>query len=104
MALKRPTAQDKIAFFTRRSLGDKGKVMIWRFEGDEKFNIEYVCPHCGKTGEKQVEMEREKVSIKDPETGKRKRKNAYLIPCDYCQQDMIIEQWKAGPGKKKATE
>jgi hypothetical protein len=77
--------------------------MVWRFEGEDEFNIEYTCPHCSKPGEKQLGLEREKVSIKDPVTGKRKRKNAYLIPCDACKQDIIVEQWKAGPGKKKAA-
>lgn len=104
MVLRKPTANDKIAFFTKRVIGDKGKVMIWRFEGDDVFNIEYTCPHCGKPGEKQLALEREKVSIKNPVTGKRKSKKAYIIPCEHCKQDIIIEQWtRAGPGKKKAA-
>lgn len=105
MALRKPTAQDKIAFFTRRVIGEKGKAMIWRFEGEDEFNIEYTCPHCGKPGEKRMLLERKKASITNPNTGKKKSKKAYLIPCDNCKQDIVIEQWaKAGPGKKKAAE
>jgi hypothetical protein len=48
-------------------------------------------------------LERKKVSITNPATGKRKSKKAYLIPCDACKQDIVVEQWKAGPGKKKAA-
>ncbi len=104
MALRKPTAQDKIAFFTRRILGEKGKAMIWRFADEAEFNIEYTCPHCGKPGEKRMLLERKKVSITNPTTGKRKSKKAYLIPCESCKQDIVIEQWaKAGPGKKKAA-
>jgi predicted RNA-binding Zn-ribbon protein involved in translation (DUF1610 family) len=105
MALRRPTAKDKIAFFTRRTIGNKGKLMIWRFEGEDLFNIEYTCPNCGKSGEKQLVLERKKMSIKDPITGKRKQKNAYVFACDYCKQDIIVEQWaKAMPGRKKISQ
>jgi len=104
MALRKPTAQDKIAFFTRRILGEKGKAMIWRFADEDEFNIEYICPHCGKPGEKRMLLERKKASITNPNTGKKKSKKAYLIPCDACKQDIVIEQWaKSGPGKKKAV-
>lgn len=105
MALRRPTAQDKIAYFTKRTLGDKGKVMIWKFEGEDKFNIEYTCPHCCKQGEKQMQLERQRISIKDPITGKRKSNKAYVFQCDACGKDIIVEQWaKAGPGRKKVAE
>jgi|GEM_PF-2342735 len=104
MVLKRPQPGDKIIFFTKRALGDKGHITIWRFDGDMRYNIEYTCPHCGKPGEKHQELEREKVSQKNPETGKRKTKKAFVIQCDSCNADIIVEQWaKSGPGKKKST-
>ncbi|MGB9675187.1 MAG: hypothetical protein ACP5IJ_01055 [Candidatus Nanoarchaeia archaeon] len=100
MALRKPTAQDKLAYFTKRVIGS-GKIMIWRFEGEDLFNIEYVCPNCGKSGEQQKELKREKVSIKN-EAGKSKRVNAFIIKCDFCGADIIVEQWaKAGPGRKR---
>jgi predicted RNA-binding Zn-ribbon protein involved in translation (DUF1610 family) len=104
MALKRPQPGDKIVFFTKRSLGNNGKITIWKLESDADYSIEYTCPHCDKSNEKQQNLEREKVSQKDPETGKRKTKKAFVIKCDNCGQDIIVEQWaKAGPGKKKAA-
>ena len=103
MALRKPGADDKLAYFTKRTLGDKGKVMMWRFAGEDMTNLEYVCPHCGKLGEKQVEFERQKVSVKDPKTGKSKRKNAFIFDCEHCSQKIVLEQWiKKGPGKKAA--
>jgi predicted RNA-binding Zn-ribbon protein involved in translation (DUF1610 family) len=104
MALRRPQPGDKVTFFTKRALGDKGKITIWKLESDSQYSIEYICPHCGKSGEKQETLERQKVSQKNPETGKRKTIKAFIIKCDSCGKDIIIEQWaKAGPGKKKAA-
>jgi len=103
MVLRKPTSQDKLSFFTRRAIGE-GKIMIWQFEGENIFNVEYTCPNCKKSSEKQMELERQKVSIKD-EKGKRKRVNAYIIKCDFCGYDIIVEQWAKrfpGAGKGKA--
>jgi hypothetical protein len=102
MVLRKPTATDKLAYFTRRALGDKGKVMLWRFADEDLTNVEYTCQHCGKPGEKQVTFERTKISIKKP-NGKRKSVQAFILKCDSCSQDMVLEQWvKKGKGKKKA--
>ena len=103
MTLRKPTATDKLAYFTRRTIGDKGKVMMWRFEGDDLTNLEYVCPHCCKTGEKRVQFERQKTTVKDKETGKSKRKNAFIFKCEHCEKDIVLEQWvKKGPGRKSS--
>lgn len=104
MTLKRPQPGDKVTFFTKRALGEKGKITIWKLEGDDKYSIEYTCPHCSKSGEKQQGLERQKVSQKNPETGKRKTIKAFVFKCDSCGQDIVVAQWaKGGPGKKKAA-
>ncbi|MEM4714325.1 MAG: hypothetical protein QXQ79_02170 [Candidatus Nanoarchaeia archaeon] len=97
MVLRKPTANDKFAYFTKRAIGN-GKIVIWRFEGDNIFNIEYTCPHCGKSGEKQEILERQKITIK--ENNKRKQTNAYIIKCDFCGKEIIVEQWAKKRGRK----
>ena len=102
MVLRRPGPNDKLAYFTKRTY-DKGKIMVWRFEGEELANIEYTCPHCDKTGEKQQPFVREKMAVKDPKTGKSKKKDVFRVVCDFCSQPIDLEKWvKKGPGKKKA--
>lgn len=90
MALRKPTSQDKFAYFTKRTI-NSGKIMIWRFEGENIFNIEYVCPYCNKSGEKQENLERQKIALK--ENGKRKQTKAYIVKCDFCGKEIIVEQW-----------
>ena len=103
MTLRKPTATDKLEYFTKRTIGDKGRVMMWRFQGEDLTNLEYVCPHCLKSGEKQVSFERQKVFVKDAETGKSKRKNAFIFDCEHCGQKIVLEQWiKKGPGRKSS--
>jgi len=102
MTLRKPGPDDKLAYFTRRTLGDKGKVMVWRFQGEELANIEYTCPHCEKTGEKQAVFERQKVAIKNENTGKSKKKEAFVMDCEHCNGKMVLEQW-VKKGRKKAA-
>lgn len=35
-----PNSMDELVYFTKRSYGDKGKVMAWSYRG--------MCPECGK--------------------------------------------------------
>lgn len=101
MALRKPGPNDKLAYFTRRPLGDKGRVTVWRFEGEELANIEYACPHCGKSGEKQQIFERQKKRLEIE--GKKKTKEVFTVVCDHCHQNMDLEKWVKGMGRKKAT-
>ncbi|MFH0869362.1 MAG: hypothetical protein V1839_03990 [archaeon] len=102
MALRKPGPDDKLAYFTKRTLGEKGKVMVWRFQNEEIANIEYTCPHCEKTGEKQQPFVREKMSVKDPKTGKSKKKDVFRFVCDFCSQNIDIEKWVKKMGRKAA--
>ncbi len=98
MALKKPGPGDKLAYFTRRTI-DKGKVILWRFEGDELTNVEYTCPHCGYNGETQQNFEEIKITI-TTEKGKKKRVRAFRFQCDKCGKDIDIVRWtKKGPRK-----
>ena len=98
MTLRKPGPGDKLAYFTRRKL-DKGNVVIWMFEGDELCNIEYVCPHCGHSGEKQAEFKREKVRMEIK--GKKKTVQAFIFTCDKCGKEIKLEKWTK-KGRKKA--
>jgi len=101
MALRKPKPGDKLAYFTKRTIGEKGKVMVWRFEGEELANIEYTCPFCGYQGEKQQKFERIKISIKD-ESGKRRQVQVFRFQCDNCGKNIDLEKWvKKGPGRRK---
>ena len=104
MALRRPQPGDKVNYFTNRVLDNgKGFAKVWRFEGEEKANIEYKCPSCGHAGEKQQVFEREKVSIINPNTGKKKKADAFIIACDKCGAEMKLEKWTKSMGRKKAA-
>jgi len=105
MAFRRPQAGDKVNYFTNRVLENgKGYAKVWRFEGEEKANIEYKCPSCGHAGEKQQVFERVKVTIIKEKTGKKKKMDAFVFACDKCGAEMKLEKWtKSMPGKKKAA-
>jgi len=100
MSLRKPGPNDKLAYFTRRTF-DKGKVTVWRFEGESLANIEYTCPHCGKSGEKQQTFEREKKRIEIG--GKKKTKEVFTVVCDSCGKEIDLEKWVKGMGGKKAA-
>ncbi len=102
MALRKPYPNDKLSYFTRRTLGDKGKVIVWRFEGEELANIEYTCPHCGSSGEKQQPFARQKKRMEI--AGKKKVVDVFTFTCDSCNQNIDLEKWgKKGPGRRKAA-
>ena len=89
--LRRPQPGDKINYFTNRVLENgKGYAKVWRFEGDAMANIEYKCPACGNSGEKMQEFAREKVSMKNPKTGKSKRVEALIFTCDSCKSEIKL--------------
>jgi hypothetical protein len=101
MALRKPGPNDKLAYFTRRALGE-GKVTVWRFENEDLANIEYTCPHCLKSGEKQQPFEREKVRMEIK--GKKKTVQAFIFTCDFCKAEVKLEKWtKKGPGRKSTA-
>lgn len=102
MALRKPKLGDKLSYFTNRILeGGKGRAKVWRFEGEELANIEYKCPHCGFSGEKQQKFERRKIYTKDPKTGKRKKIDAFVFVCDRCKAEIKLEKWGRGFGRKR---
>ena len=47
-------------------------------------NIEYTCPNCKEFGANQVPFKRQKVTITDSKSGKKKRVDAVICPCDKC--------------------
>lgn len=79
--LKKPESMEECVYFTRRSLGDKGRVMAWVFKktcdkcgealmgkpvekGKVKIRAkEYVCPNCGNNEEKLEHEKKLEVSI-----------------------------------------
>lgn len=101
MALRKPTAQDKLAYFTRRALPNGGKATVWRFEGEEIANIEYACPFCKNAGEKQQAFARVPARIVNEKTGKSKKGEVFRFQCDSCGKDIDLPKWvKKGPGRK----
>lgn len=68
MAIRQPESMDELVYFTRRDIGDNGKVMVWVFR--------QLCPEC-KKGIMGKPM--------DKKTGKIKtRSTAYACPeCGY---------------------
>jgi predicted RNA-binding Zn-ribbon protein involved in translation (DUF1610 family) len=76
--------------------------MVWRFDGEELANIEYACPHCGESGEKQQAFAREKKRITDEQTGKKKSAEVFIFSCDKCLKSIELPKWvKKGPGRRK---
>ncbi len=101
MALRKPTADDKLAYFTRRALPNGGRALVWRFEGEHIANIEYICPHCLHVGEKQQAFERVKAKIVNEKTGKSKSGEVFRFTCERCHKNIDLPKWvKKGPGKK----
>ena len=47
-------------------------------------SIAYTCAKCKYSGEMEKPFKRKKVSILNPETGKKKRKTAFLFNCEKC--------------------
>jgi len=52
-------------------------------------NISYTCK-CGHSGGIKVPFKRNKVSILNPKTGKKKRKMALVFNCSKCNSEIII--------------
>ncbi len=79
--LKRPEGMNEVVYFTRRTLGDKGKIMAWALKktcdkcsnalmgkpvekGKVKIRAkEYVCPSCGNVEEKLEHEKKLEVSV-----------------------------------------
>lgn len=102
MALRKPVAGDKLSYLTRRTIGT-GKAMVWKFEGEELANIEYTCPSCSKSGEKQQLFERVKAKILNEKTGKSKQGEVFRFSCDFCKANIDLPKWtKKGPGRKSS--
>ncbi|MBI4095788.1 MAG: hypothetical protein HY438_02920 [DPANN group archaeon] len=103
MVLRKPGANDKLAYFTRRALPNGGKATVWRFEGEELANIEYSCPFCKNSGEKQQAFARVAARIVNEKTGKSKKGEVFRFQCDSCGKDIDLPKWvKKGPGRKAA--
>ena len=102
MALREPAANDKLAYFTRRDLPNNGKATVWRFEGEELANIEYACPFCKNSGEKQQAFARVEAKILNEKTGKSKQGEVFRFQCDACHKDINLPKWVKKRGRKKA--
>ncbi|MBS3064911.1 MAG: hypothetical protein J4451_00165 [DPANN group archaeon] len=99
MTLRKPGPGDKLAYFTRRTLAGNCAIMVWKFEDEDLANIEYTCPHCKKSGEKQQLFEREKKRMEIK--GKKKTVDAFTFACDNCGKEISLEKW-VKKGRKKA--
>ena len=53
-------------------------------------NVEYICPKCKNNGAEQVPFKREKVTITNIKTGKKKRVDAIVVSCDNCGENINI--------------
>ncbi len=56
-------------------------------------NISYTCPD-GHSGETQIPFKRKKISIKDPKTGKTKRKDGICFHCGECDFEIKVVKLK----------
>ena len=69
--IRQPTKNDKLNYFTQRSIyvrGDKRKknwgstehkVKVWVFKDEPTIaNVEYLCPYCNHKGAKQMPWEK----------------------------------------------
>ncbi|HIH14534.1 MAG TPA: hypothetical protein HA224_04765 [Nanoarchaeota archaeon] len=101
MALRKPGANDKLAYFTRRDLPNMGKATVWQFEGEELANIEYACPFCKHIGEKQQAFARVEARYVN-DKGKSKKGEVFRFQCDACRKDIDLPKWVKKRGRKKA--
>ena len=107
MSLKIPESTEECLYFTRRTLGEKGKIMAWVYKKDcpkcgkakmgkpvEKGSVkirakEYVCPGCSHAEEKKAHEESCMVEViytcpqcgsEGEATTEYKRKSFYGVP------------------------
>ncbi len=125
MALQQPKSVEECLYFSRRKLGEKGKVVAWAFRKEcpkchkalmkkpNKRAAEYVCPECGYS-EPKTEHEAGivlNVEYVCPECGhagetttEYKRKTwrgvkAYVFTCANCKAKLGITKKLADPKK-----
>jgi len=96
--LRKPKSIEELSYFTRRSLPNGGKVTVWVFKGEDIANIEYICPYCGYSGQKQKKFER--VSVYRKIEGKRKKVQVFKFNCDKCGKEIELEKWTRRIGRK----
>ena len=64
------------------------------YEDSLNANIQYTCPHCQNKDELQISFKRQKVRIENPETGKKKTKQAIRFQCSKCSKNIDIIKFK----------
>lgn len=76
MVLKEPESTDELLYYTRRTLGDKGKAVAWVYKKE--------CPKCHKARMGKPADEKGKVKI---------RANLYVCPaCGYSEDKKTHEE------------
>ena len=63
------------------------------YEDSLDANIEYTCPE-GHSHDKIMPFKRQKISIKDPKTGKNKRKLGITFNCQTCDFEIKVPKLK----------
>jgi len=64
MKVKKPESIEECDYFLkeflypRGSAEPKGKFFAWVFKGENRANIEYICPYCGYVGYIQLDSKR----------------------------------------------
>jgi len=138
--VKIPNSMDELVYFTKRTYGDVGRATAWAYRGlcpkckkgfmgkpvDPKTKkakiraLEYECPECGHTEEKEayeaglmieatytckkckksgeitIPFKRKNVKVEDEETGKIKSCPAFVFPCAHCQERIVITRKMKG--------
>ncbi|MBU0666047.1 MAG: hypothetical protein ABIC91_00850 [Nanoarchaeota archaeon] len=134
MSLKQPESMEELVYFTRRAV-DNGKIVAWVFReecpkckkalmskpkdkktGRAKIRaLEYVCPECGYTVEKEeyedtltcnIEYVCPKCKFSGETQAPYKRKSfqgvkAIIFECESCGEKIPITKKMATPKKKK---
>ena len=60
------------------------------YEDSLTANIEYICPNCKKKGAKQVPFKRKKITVVNPDSGKKARVDAIVFECEFCGHKINI--------------
>jgi predicted RNA-binding Zn-ribbon protein involved in translation (DUF1610 family) len=57
---------------------------------DMKLSVNYTCPKCEHKGDIEIPYKRKKVRRLDPESGKKKGVDAFVVDCSKCGEQILI--------------
>lgn len=64
------------------------------YEDTLQANIAYTCAKCNNEDEAEISFKRKKISIKNPKTGKTKRKAGITFNCSKCSEEIKVVKLK----------